>query len=391
MRRGFALGAASVALFLSLWIWLPAPTRPFLTLSIGAPEVSVWLVVMGALTATLAWMSRRRRLGRIALGMSIAAILLPMSVLVRIPSTARALEREMEAGLGPDYLATVPRTMHARLQEQPISVRQLFFGRPEGSARRERAISFAMPDGYELTLDVYRPTDTGPWPVVVQIYGGGWRAGSPSDHGEAARSLAGAGYVVYAVDYRHSPRWRWPAQRDDVCQALRWIAEHTHTHGGDPSRIAILGRSSGAQLAFAAAAAPNVPAVGAIVALYTPVDLEHAYRNPPVPDTLDIRRLERDLFGGSPDDFPEAYREASPITLAARPHPPVLLIGGSRDRIVQRARLEALDAKLDEHGTSVLLMIPWADHGFDAVGFGPSAQLSTYYTERFLAWALTRR
>ena len=118
MRRGFALGAAAVALFLSLWIWLPAPTRAFLTLSVGAPEVSVWLVVMGALTTTLAWLSRRRRIGRIALAMAIAATLLPVSVLVRIPSTAGALEREMEAELGPDYLATVPRPVHARLREQ---------------------------------------------------------------------------------------------------------------------------------------------------------------------------------------------------------------------------------------------------------------------------------
>lgn len=391
MRRGFALGAAAVALFLSLWIWLPAPTRAFLTLSVGAPEVSVWLVVMGALTTTLAWLSRRRRIGRIALAMAIAATLLPVSVLVRIPSTAGALEREMEAELGPDYLATVPRPVHARLRERPVSVRELFFGRLEGSARRERAISFAIADGYDLTLDVYRPTDTGPWPVVVQIYGGGWRDGSPSDHGEAARALAGAGYVVYAVDYRHAPRWRWPAQRDDIGQALRWIAEHAVEHGGDPGRIALLGRSSGAQLAFTAAVAPNVPPISAIVALYSPVDLEHSYRNPPVPDTLDVRRLERDLIGGSPDDFPDAYRDASPIHVASRSLPPVLLIAAGRDRIIRPEMLRQLDAKLDAQGTSVLLTIPWADHGFDAVGFGPSAQLSAYYTERFLAWALSRR
>ena len=391
MRRGFALGAASVALFLSLWVWLPAPVRPLLTLSVGAPEVSAWLVVSGAFTAALGWMSRRRRLGRIALGMSMVAILLPLTVLLRLPSTARTFEREMEAELGPDYLATVPRVMHARMRQQPIRMRELFFGRPEGSGPRQRAVSFAMADGYELTLDIYRPADTGPWPIVVQIYGGGWREGSPSDHGESARSLAGAGYVVYAVDYRHAPRWRWPAQRDDICQALRWIGEHAEEHGGDPSRIAILGRSSGAQLAFAAAAAPNVPPIGAIVALYSPVDLAHAYRNPPVPDTLDVRQLERDLIGGSPDDFPDAYREASPIASFSGTHPPVLLIAAGRDRIVHPDMLRRLDAKLDEHGTSVLLTIPWADHGFDAVSFGPSAQLSAYYTERFLAWALTRR
>ena len=69
----------------------------------------------------------------------------------------------------------------------------------------------------------------------------------------------------------------------------------------------------------------------------------------------------------------------------------MLLIAAGRDRIVLPEMQRRLDAKLDERGTSVLLTIPWADHGFDAVGFGPSAQLSAFYTERFLAWALTRR
>jgi acetyl esterase/lipase len=46
---------------------------------------------------------------------------------------------------------------------------------------------------------------------------------------------------------------------------------------------------------------------------------------------------------------------------------------------------------LSAHGTQVTyLEIPWADHAFDKVPFGPSAQLATYYTERFIAWAVRR-
>jgi hypothetical protein len=37
------------------------------------------------------------------------------------------------------------------------------------------------------------------------------------------------------------------------------------------------------------------------------------------------------------------------------------------------------------------MVIPWADHAFDAVTFGPSAQIAAYYTERFLAWAMSNR
>jgi acetyl esterase/lipase len=50
-----------------------------------------------------------------------------------------------------------------------------------------------------------------------------------------------------------------------------------------------------------------------------------------------------------------------------------------------------LDDRLRAAGaTSVLLEIPWAEHAFDVIANGPSGQLSLYYTERFLAWALTR-
>jgi acetyl esterase/lipase len=76
---------------------------------------------------------------------------------------------------------------------------------------------------------------------------------------------------------------------------------------------------------------------------------------------------------------------------AAHRAPPSLLIYGGRDHIV----LPRFGAMLDAHlravdATSVFLEIPWAEHAFDVLPNGPSGQLALYYTERFLAWALTR-
>jgi acetyl esterase/lipase len=70
--------------------------------------------------------------------------------------------------------------------------------------------------------------------------------------------------------------------------------------------------------------------------------------------------------------------------------PPSLLIYGSRDHIVLSRFGAMLDGRLREAGaTSVFLEIPWAEHAFDVIPNGPSGQLSLYYTERFLAWALS--
>ena len=42
-----------------------------------------------------------------------------------------------------------------------------------------------------------------------------------------------------------------------------------------------------------------------------------------------------------------------------------------------------LNQRLAGSGVSVLLELPWADHAFDSVPFGPSAQLALHYTQRF--------
>jgi acetyl esterase/lipase len=61
------------------------------------------------------------------------------------------------------------------------------------------------------------------------------------------------GFVVFAIDYRHAPQWPWPAQIEDVRAALGWVREHGGEYGADVSRLALLGRSAGAQLAMVAA------------------------------------------------------------------------------------------------------------------------------------------
>ena len=103
-----------------------------------------------------------------------------------------------------------------------------------------------------------------------------------------------------------------------------------------------------------------------------------------------MRAIEEVFLGGRADQQPDRDRAASPITLVWRALPPSLLIHGARDHIVQSRFGALLDARLRAAGaTSVFLEIPWAEHAFDAVPNGPSGQLALYYTERFLAWALT--
>ena len=393
--------AAMVLLFLASWIYLPAPNRALLTLGVGAPEVCAWLALGGLVVAALsAAAGDGGSLARAALGIALLVAAIAAVPLVRVPSLTRGFDAAMRLALGERYLDGVPADRRARLRPSPFSARDFVLGIDAGQARIVRGIPFAAPAGVQLTLDVYRPPASGHYPAVVQIYGGAWQRGAPADDGGFATYLAARGYVVFAIDYRHAPQWQWPSQIDDVRAALSWIRQHAGDYDADASRLAVLGRSAGAHLAMLAAyeastrsakASAERPSIAAVVSYYGPVDLIDGYRNPPSPDPLDVRAIEEAFLGGTPDQRPDRYRAASPITLVSRALPPSLLIYGTRDHIVLSRFGALLDARLRAAGaTSVFLEIPWAEHAFDTVPNGPSGQLALYYTERFLAWALTR-
>jgi acetyl esterase/lipase len=388
-RKG-PLAFAALLLFLAAWTLVPPPTYGALVLAAGAPEVGAWLILLAGVVAVFAAReSARSRTARLAVLFATGTIALATIPFIRFPGAARRFDSAMQTGLGVNYLSTVDASAKQRLRRHLIDILELFAGLRGGEPRVTRGIRFAVNDGIPLSLDVYGPPSPGSHPAVVQIYGGGWQHGAPGDNAAFASYLATHGFVVFAIDYRHAPRWQWPAQLADVRAALDWIGRHGTEYGADPNRLAVLGRSSGAQLAMVAAYAPGGPPIRAVVSYYGPVNLVEGYRHPPRPDPLDVRRIQEAFLGGTPDDALDRYRDASPITHADRLLPPTLLVYAAHDHVVEARFGGMLHAKLLATGTtSVLLEVPWAEHGFDAVSGGPSAQLALYYTERFLAWAL---
>jgi len=385
-----ALVLAAATFFVAAWSFLPPPTYFFLALAVAAPEVGAWLVLLAILAAALALPSlRTHRSARVAVVLALATLVSASLPLLRFDRVNRAFEQTMRERLGDNYLAGVADELRSRMHSSSLDAGELFSGLDTGDARVTRGIVYATPEGHALALDVYQPMVAGRRPAIVQIYGGAWQRGAPREGERFARYLAAHGYVVFAIDYRHAPRWQWPAQLDDTRAALVWIAAHAGEYGADVGRLALIGRSSGAQLALTAAYMPDSIPVRAVVSLYGPTDLVTGYREPPSPDPLRVRTVEEAFLGGTPDDRPERYADASPISYATRPLPPTLLIYAGRDHVVMPRFGAMLDEQLRATGTvSVLLTIPWAEHAFDAVTGGPSAQLALRHTERFLAWAL---
>ncbi|NJO78553.1 MAG: alpha/beta hydrolase [Cyanobacteria bacterium RM1_2_2] len=382
------LGVVGIlGLFLSVWIVIPAPIFALLPLSVATPEISPWLigvhllVILLMATGAVQGLFHRWMLGCGLVGLALS--LLPLVQFPVVHQQAALAFQDLKAELS---LSDGSKPLRAA----PFVWRDAFLGIPtQPTVRHTPQVTVAIADGVASTLDIYRPAEAGIYPAIVVIHGGAWRGGSPADNAVFCRYMAAQGYVVWAISYRFAPVHQFPTQLTDVQAALEFIQQHAREYETDLTRIALLGRSAGAQLAMLAAYRPDGLPIRAVVNYYGPVDLAAGYADPPVPDPINTRAILRDFLGGTPAQIPDQYQAASPIHWVTRPLPPSLLIYGGKDRIVQSKYGRALHQRLQSMGSrAVFLEIPWADHAFDAVFNGVSNQLALYYTERFLAWAL---
>ncbi len=394
---GFTILLVLVGLGLSLWVIIPAPIFSLMPLSVGAPEISPTLIMVNFLALTLSFLlfkfspwrvSHPPRLLLLLLLSSLALMLssLPLSQFATVQQQA---DREMVQVLGTDYQAKIPTALQAQWRSRPLSLIDCFRGIAVRPIRETTGMQFANPDGVPLKLNIYRPQKVGRYPAIVTVYGGAWQRGNPGQDAAFNRYIAAQGYVVWAIDYRHAPKYQFPTQLTDVKSALQFMQQHAVEYETDLQRVAVMGRSAGAQLASLLAYQPGDLPIRAMVNYYGPVNLTAGYWNVPTPDPIDSRSTLRKFFGGTPDEFPDRYEQASPINAVGPNRPDSLLIYGGKDHIIRPAYGESLTAALRAQNNTVAMMtIPWADHAFDAVFYGISNQLALYYTERFLAYEL---
>jgi acetyl esterase/lipase len=362
------VAGSAALLFVSAWILIPPPHMLLLPLAVGAPEVSPLLLAAGVLLSAIsASYAKRNNLARLALVLAATASLLSLVPVVQLPIALARFDRTIA-----NTTARVPPAM-------------------DGDVRVTRGVPFSKADGVPLALDVYQPPAGGRYPVIMQIYGGSWQRGDPTSHEWFSRYFAQRGYVVVAIDYRHAPEWIWPEQIVDVRTALYWIQNDSPKFQADPSRIVVVGRSAGAQLAMRLAYQEGPSAIRGVVNYYGPVDLAEGWRSPPRPDPANVRGILETFIGGTPRQKPEHYRHASPLTWVSKASAPTLSFYGSRDHFVEARFGRMLDAALKNAGaTSVLLELPWSEHAFDAVPNGIGRHVALSYTERFIAWAVAR-
>lgn len=210
-------------------------------------------------------------------------------------------------------------------------------------------------------LDIYLPNEgDGPFPVIIDIFGGGWYFGRKSSHKlEPALNLLRRGYAVVSVNYSMSFQAAFPIQVQEIKSAIRYIRKHAAAYHLDPSRIALLGESAGAHYSSLIAASsashtlkdsrwPNSDVsdeVQAVIALYCPADVGL------MAEYFEVERMVRGnatiigeygqrgaidsvLLSGMAGERDQMDKMANPETYLNENCPPFLFLSGDQDQVV---------------------------------------------------------
>jgi acetyl esterase/lipase len=238
----------------------------------------------------------------------------------------------------------------------------------------EKDVVYGVAEGQKLLVDTYRCPTPGPHPALMLIHGGGWAGGDKDAYrGEALYWSQQAGVVCFSINYRHAPKFRYPAQVVDCARAVRWVRAHAKEYDVNPDRIGALGHSAGGHLSlmlgvikpdhYQSPEDPNRGLSGRVQCLMDlagPADFTAAAHWPEI--TLGI---VNGFIGATRDQAPDKWAEASPITHVTRDAAAMMMVYGTKDPLVPAEQGERMKAALDKVGVeNELIVIKNADHGF---------------------------
>lgn len=210
----------------------------------------------------------------------------------------------------------------------------------------------------------------GPYPVVIVIHGGFWRARYDLEFmGHFCQALTDRGFATWNIEYRRigNAGGGWPGTFLDAARAADYLKEIAPEYQLDLQRVLATGHSAGGHLALWLAGRPQIPATDQ---LYIPAPL--ALNG--VISLAGVSNLRRGfdlklsdsaveaLLGGRPEQYPERYYGVSPYELLPINIPQVL-IHGTQDTEVPYTLSQEYYEKAELLGDPVkLVALPEAGH-----------------------------
>jgi pectinesterase len=226
---------------------------------------------------------------------------------------------------------------------------------PAGIVRT--VLAYTSPGGRDVELTSFRreAQPKKPRPAMVFIHGGCWLFGDKHQfYRQSARLAEKYDMFCVSIDYRLSGEAMYPAALHDSKAAVRWVHSVAAEHNIDTSRIAVAGGSCGAHLAALVAVTNGLDQFegdGGHADSSSDVHLAVLFNGHN--DLVHYAKIGMGLsmmtpfFGGTFDEVPDLYREASPVQWATKDAPPMLFLHGDQDEgmhqsIIMAGRLKPL-------------------------------------------------
>ncbi len=305
----------------------------------------------------------------------------------RIPAEPLSYERFPSSALSSDGMVVLPADHTPRY----------------GSATLD--VEYAHKSGRPLHLQVLTPPVAGPHPLVVYVQGSAWGEQNLGQELPALADFTRRGYVVAIVEYRPSVVAPFPAQVRDLASAVRFLHRHADWFDIAPGRTALWGDSSGGHTVVMAALTDGNPffrdagegceplGVRCVVDYYGPSDITRMNDEPSTMDHTTADSPEGLLLGGHPVlADPGLAAPTNPVNhIGDSPVPPVLVVHGSKDRLVPFGQSVLLVDALRAAGHPVTFYrLEGADHGGPPFWAGPVLDVVERFLQENIAPATTR-
>lgn len=176
--------------------------------------------------------------------------------------------------------------------------------------------------------DLRVPAGIGPFPWVINIHGGFWKAAYDLEHnGHLCEALRQKGIATWSIEYRRigNPGGGWPGTLDDVKAAADFGRSLAGKYKLDPKRVIAMGHSAGGHLALYLGA--ELSWLRGVISLAGVADLRRAL------ELKLSKEIVKDFLGATPEQYPDRYRAASPIERLPL-NKRTTLIHGADDKVV---------------------------------------------------------
>ncbi len=232
----------------------------------------------------------------------------------------------------------------------------------------EKEIIYKKIDSRLLHLDAFWLKSKKQNPAVILIHGGGWKSGDKSQMEPLALTIAAKGYSCFAIEYRLSPEAKYPAAIYDVKNAIQFIKTNAKRFHIDTTKVAVLGCSSGGQMAALIGATngdnrfeENLSNSKATTHVQAIIDLDGilAFKHPESQEGI----VASQWLGGDYESAPSVWKEAAALSHINKNTPPTLFINSDMPRF--HAGRTDMIAMMDQFGIyNEIKTIPNSPHSF---------------------------